>query len=62
MSSEKENIPTREEERAMLLEKLQWSRMKLNEWGMEWQIRFHEHQQLLQAMIDHLSGDNDDDE
>lgn len=49
---------TNDEERKMLLDKLQWSRAKLNEWGMEWQMRFHEHQTILQATIDHIEGND----
>lgn len=46
------------EERLMLLEKLQWARMRMNEASAQWQIRYHELQIILQATIDHIEGND----
>lgn len=45
------------EEREMLLEKLQWARMRMNEANAEWQLRYYELQTSMQAMIHHLEAE-----
>ena len=52
---------TNDEERKYLIQQLQWERMKMNEWGMNFNIRFHELQTILQATIDHMEGKPDND-
>lgn len=52
---------TNDEERTMLIEKLQWARMRMNEASAQWQMRFHELMTITQATIDHLEGMNTND-
>jgi hypothetical protein len=50
---------THDEERAMLLNELQYRRARLNEAMGSVQRQFHYMQEILQATIEHMEGNKD---
>lgn len=52
---------TDEQEKKMLIDKLQWAQMRFREATAELQVRLHELQIINQAVIAHLGGRERDD-
>ena len=51
---------TNEEERKMLIQELQYRRMRFNQSMQSMQRQFHYLQEILQATVDHMEGNDND--